>query len=173
MGNGWHGAATALFRREASRRRGCPAARRLRAVTIAFVVAAAGAAGCDESVADLAGPTTVEATFSGIQTAIFENGDPNGRSACTECHNTQFAQVNGGLDLSRQAAYASLVNVASRGKPGAVRVVPGNPASSYLVHKLEGRSDIVGVRMPISGPFLTAGQIAVISRWIELGARRD
>jgi hypothetical protein len=140
---------------------------------IVVLLVAVGAAGCDESITDVAGPTTVEATFSSIQTAVFENGDPNGRPPCTECHNTQFAQLNGGLDLTREAAYASLVNVASRGKPGAVRVIPGNPAGSYLIHKLEGRSDIVGVRMPISGPFLTPGQTAVIERWIELGARRD
>jgi urease beta subunit len=146
--------------------------RLLPAGAIVFVLAASAAA-CDESISDVAGPTTVDATFSSIQSSIFENGDPNGRPPCTECHNTQFAQVNGGLDLSRDAAYASLVNVASRGKAGAVRVVPGNPAGSYLIHKLEGRSDIVGVRMPVSGPFLTAGQIAVIQRWIELGARRD
>ena len=64
------------------------------------------------------------------------------------------------------------VGVASRQKAGAVRVVPGDPANSYLIQKIEGRSDISGVRMPIRGPYLTDGQVAIIKRWIELGARR-
>ena len=57
---------------------------------------------------------------------------------------------------------------------GAIRVVPGDPENSYLIHKLEGRPGIVGVRMPqIGPPYLTDGQILVIKRWIELGARND
>jgi len=145
----------------------------LRAGAIACIVAV-GTAGCDESLSDVAGPTpNLDATFGSIQGAIFETADSTGRPACTDCHNTRFASVNGGLDLSHDAAYASLVGVPSGAKPGAVRVVPGDAGNSYLIHKLEGRSGIVGLRMPISGPYLTTGQIAVIQRWIELGARRD
>jgi len=146
----------------------------LRTSALVFVLAAVGAAGCDESLSDLAGPTpNLEPTFSSIQTQIFENGDSSGRPACTDCHNTRFAIFNGGLDLSHDAAYANLVSVPSRGKPGAVRVIPGDGTNSYLIHKLEGRAGIVGLRMPTSGPFLTAGQIAIIQHWIDLGAPRD
>ena len=43
-----------------------------------------------------------------------------------------------------------------------------------MVHKLEGRSDIVGQRMPrTAGPFLTEGQIRIIRRWIDQGAQND
>ena len=53
-------------------------------------------------------------------------------------------------------------------------MAPGDPENSYLIHKLEGRPGIVGVRMPRgTGPFLTAGQITIIRRWIELGAHND
>jgi hypothetical protein len=45
------------------------------------------------------------------------------------------------------------VNAQSTGKPAAVRVVPGDPNGSYLIHKLEGRSDIIGSRMPVGTPF--------------------
>jgi hypothetical protein len=59
-------------------------------------------------------------------------------------------------------------------KAGAVLVVPGSPDESYMIHKLEGRSDIVGQRMPrTTGPFLTDGQVSIIRRWIELGAQND
>ena len=71
-------------------------------------------------------------------------------------------------------AYQNLVGVASVGKPGAVRVIPGDAENSYLVHKLEGRSDIVGMRMPrTAGPFLTEGQILIIRRWIDQGAQNN
>ena len=70
--------------------------------------------------------------------------------------------------------YGALVGVMSRQTPGAILVVPGDPDASYLIHKLEGRPDIVGVRMPRgTGPFLTEGQILVIRRWIETGAAND
>ena len=71
---------------------------------------------------------------------------------------------------STDRSLAALVNVPSRGRQGALLVIPGDPESSYLIRKLEGR-DISGVRMPQNGPpYLTTGQILVIRRWIELGA---
>jgi len=50
-------------------------------------------------------------------------------------------------------------------------VIPGDADNSYIIHKLEGRSDIIGVRMPRgNGPYLSDGQILVIKRWIANGA---
>ena len=130
-------------------------------------------AGCDESLSTLAGPTPqLKPTFSSIQTEIFENGDSSGRPACISCHNAA-GQFFTGLNLTHAVAYANLVNVASRGKPSAIRVLPGEPDNSYLIHKLEGGPAIVGLRMPLNGPYLTAGQIAVIRRWIEEGAANN
>jgi hypothetical protein len=78
---------------------------------------------------------------------------------------------SGGLNLLPGLSHSSLVGVASTGKPGAVRVIPGDPENSYIIHKLEGRSTIIGVRMPRgNGPFLTDGQILVLKRWISNGA---
>jgi hypothetical protein len=66
------------------------------------------------------------------------------------------------------------VNVRSVQKPNLFRVAPGDPDNSYIIHKLEGRADIVGLRMPRgTGPFLTDGQLLVLRRWIELGAKND
>lgn len=133
-------------------------------------------AACDENLSDLTGPTpNLQPTLSSIQSDIFDTTDSSGRLACTGCHTDAGGRTPaGGLNLRSGVAYANLVAVAGRGKPGAVRVIPGDPANSYIVHKLEGRADIVGVRMPRgNGPFLTQGQILVIKRWIELGARND
>lgn len=143
-------------------------------VGAAVLAVSIGTAACDESLPSVTGPTpNLVPTFASIQNDIFSAGDSSGRVACTNCHNAIGGRFNG-LDLSPAVSYANLVGVGSRGKPGAIRVVAGDPENSYLIHKLEGRPGIVGLRMPFSGPpFLTDGQILVIKRWIELGARND
>lgn len=139
---------------------------------IAALALALSTTGCDEPLSSITGPTPdLKPTFSSIQQNIFEAGDSSGRPACTNCHTT--GRTPAGLDLSSGAAYGALVGVPARNKPGAVRVVAGDPEASYVIHKLEGRSTIAGVRMPLGGPYLTQGQIDVIKRWIELGAKND
>jgi hypothetical protein len=128
---------------------------------------------CDEKLSDLTGPTpNLEPTFASIAQNIFQTTDSSGRIACTQCHSSSGGRVPPvGLNLEPGVAYANLVGVASRQKPELLRVAPGDPENSYLVHKLEGRADIVGQRMPrTAGPFLTEGQLMVIRRWIALGA---
>ena len=134
------------------------------------------AAGCDEKLSDVAGPTPgLAPTFASIQANIFESSDSSGRAACIQCHTRQGGRIPPlGLSLDHDAAYQNLVGVASPAKPGATRVIPGDAENSYMVHKLEGRSDIVGQRMPrTSGPFLTEGQISIIRRWIDQGAQNN
>ena len=140
----------------------------------ALVLAVAGVS-CDEKLSDLTGPTpNLEPTFSSIQREIFDTTDSSGRLACTNCHTNVGRNPSGGLNLVSGVSYANLIRVASTGKPGAVRVIPGDPDNSYIIHKLEGSPDIVGVRMPRgNGPYLTDGQILVIKRWIQEGARND
>ena len=141
-------------------------------LSAAALVLALAVASCDEKLSDLTGPTpNLEPTFSSIQREIFETTDASGRLACTNCHTNVGRNPTGGMNLVSGVAYANIVGVASTGKPGAVRVIPGDPENSYIIHKLDGRSDIVGVRMPRgNGPFLTDGQILVIKRWIANGA---
>jgi hypothetical protein len=135
----------------------------------------AACAACDEKLATLAGPTpNLEPTFTSIQRDIFETGDSSGRTACVSCHTSTGRNPSGGLNLNHDAAYDQLVGATSRAKPGAMRVVPGDPNASYMIHKLEGLPDIVGRRMPTNGPpYLTDGQVLIIRRWIETGAPRN
>ena len=134
-----------------------------------------GSVGCDEKLSDVTGPTpNLEVRFSSIQEQIFENSDSSGRSACIQCHNNQGQFFAARLNLTHAVAYDNLVNVAARNKAGAIRVIPGDPENSYLIHKLEGRADIFGLRMPQNGPpYLTDGQILIIQRWIDIGAPRN
>jgi hypothetical protein len=136
---------------------------------------ALGAAACDEKLSDLAGPTPgLTPTFASIQHEIFNTTDSSGRLACINCHTDQGRAPSGGLVLLEGRSYQALVGVASSGKAGATRVIPFDPDNSYIVHKLEGASDIAGSRMPRgTGPYLTSGQMQIIRRWIELGAKND
>jgi hypothetical protein len=144
----------------------------------AFAVAVAALAGsaCDEKLSDIAGPTpNLEPTLSSIQREIFSAPDSTGRAACTQCHTNigRNPSVPGFL-LQEGQAYQSLVGRASVNKPGAVNVIAGDPDNSYLIQKLEGRAGIIGLRMPRNGPpYLTEGQISIIRRWIQLGAKND
>jgi hypothetical protein len=141
-------------------------------VVLAF---AAGVTACDESLTSLAGPTpNLEPTFSSIQANVFESTDSAGRSACVNCHTNAGRTPAANLNLLHDVAYDQLVNRSSVEKAGLLRVAPGNPDNSYLIHKVDGRSGIVGVRMPQNGPpYLADGQIQIMRRWIELGAARD
>lgn len=145
----------------------------VRSFRVLLAAAALMAVACDEKLSDLTGPTpNLEPTFSSIAHNIFQTTDSSGRVACVQCHSTPGGRIPSmGLNLEPGAAYGNLVNVATREKPSLMRVPPGDPENSYLIHKLEGRTDIVGMRMPrTAGPFLTEGQIMVIRRWIALGA---
>jgi len=143
---------------------------------VCVVACASFVAACDEKLSDLAGPSpNLEPTFTSIQHEIFETTDASGRAACTNCHTDAGGRTpSGGLNLRHDIAYTSLVSVASRGKAGAVRVIPGDAGDSYIVQKLEGQPGIVGERMPrTGGPYLTEGQMSIIKRWIATGANND
>ena len=144
-------------------------------VAAALSASVVSLAACDEGLETLAGPTpNLEPRFSSIQQHIFETTDSAGRAMCTGCHTDQGRTPSGGLNLRHETAYAALVGVSSGQRPGVMRVAPGDPDNSYMVHKLEGHSTITGQRMPrTGGPYLTDGQMTIIRRWIQLGAPND
>ena len=143
-----------------------PFARSLRWGLLVAVSAVASGA-CDEKLSDLTGPTpNLQPTLSSIQSEIFSQ-------RCIGCHTGATRFLPGVMNLTQGNSYASLVGVASVQKPALMRVAPGDPENSYMVHKLEGRPGIVNARMPLNGTPLTDGQILVIKRWIELGAPND
>jgi len=147
-----------------------------RRTLLSVLLLAAAAYGCDEKLSDVTGPTPdLEPTFTSVQQQIFNTQDASGRQNCVVCHTDQGRTPAGpGLNLREGASYNALVGVASRGKPGATLVIPGDPENSYLVQKLEGAPGIVGERMPrTGGPYLTSGQLLVLRRWIQQGARND
>ncbi len=148
----------------------------MRHVLLPGVLALAfAAAACDEKLSSITGPTpNLSPTFSSIQQTLFSVTDPSGRLACVQCHSDEGRVPASNLVLLAGRSYQQLVGRASTSKPGATLVIPGDPDNSYLVKKLEGASDIIGLRMPRNtGPFLTEGQMRVIRRWIAEGAANN
>ena len=88
--------------------------------------------------------------------------------ASVSCHGAARA---GGLDLSPDAARASLLGVPASNHParaaGLLRVAPGNPADSFLFRKLMGAlAPGEGAAMPRVGGMLAPARIDLVRRWI-------
>ena len=109
----------------------------------------------------------IQPTLESIQNNVFT-------PICSACHTGPVSGMESdlpsGMDLSDvTASFNNLVNVASLEVPALLRVDPGDPDNSYLIHKLEG-TQAVGAQMPDGGPFLPQETIDVIRDWIQQGA---
>lgn len=104
--------------------------------------------------------------LSDLQASIFT-------PICSACHNGSGASLPGSMNLSTQAsAFAALVSVTSLEVSTLKRVNPGDPATSYIINKLEG-TQTVGSRMPLGGPFLDQATIDKVKSWIAAGAQNN
>jgi hypothetical protein len=92
------------------------------------------------------------------------------RCALPLCHSGPLPRE--GLNFTRaRGSYRDLVGVASTECPSSERVLPGSPASSYLIAKLEGSGPcFAGFPMPLGGPPLPAAELNAIIQWIAEGA---
>ena len=95
---------------------------------------------------------------------------------CLQCHAKEMPQAD--LVLEDGQAIAMLVGAKS-GQAPMLRVAPGDPGASYLVHKLKGTHlDVggAGMGMPLTeGRYtaLDARSITTVEQWIRDGARKD
>jgi hypothetical protein len=112
------------------------------------------------------GPDTIVLgpTLSAMQKFVF---DP----ICTQCHTGAAAPL--GLALDSGVARGNMVSVASVEIPAMFRVNPGNPDSSYVVWKIEGRAGIIGGQMPLGMQPLSADVITAFRGWIADGAEAN
>jgi cytochrome c553 len=89
---------------------------------------------------------------------------------CVACHLT--GEEQGGLGLTPKLAYNSLVGKAS-GQSGLLRVAPGEPERSYILHKLRGShldQGGSGARMPQGLEPLGPEDMGQLLAWIQAGA---
>lgn len=84
--------------------------------------------------------------------------------AMAGCHSGPVAML--GLDLTAQVYRHSTLGVASTERPDLQIIHPGSPDSSYLVKKVRGDEDIVGLPMPFSGERLNSEEIEAIEQWV-------
>ncbi len=119
-----------------------------------------------------AAASSCEGTLASIQVTIFD-------AKCVSCHGG--TTPSGGLDLSsaKGGAGARLVNASSLACRGAASadagdaglapfrslVAPGDPESSYLLHKIADPSPACGDPMPVGAP-LSAKEVACVRTWI-------
>jgi hypothetical protein len=92
------------------------------------------------------------------------------RCALPLCHTGPLPQA--GLSFMRpRRSFADLVGFPSIECPSVQRVLPGSPAGSYLITKLQGTGPcFTGLPMPNGGPPLPASELNTIIQWIAEGA---
>lgn len=93
---------------------------------------------------------------------------------CVACH----PAVNASLDLTAGNSYAEVVGAQALEAPDLVRVVAGDPDSSFLYLKVAGFAGLgdipaYGTRMPPSAPRLPADEIRILRDWIAQGAKNE
>lgn len=113
-----------------------------------------------------AAPAAAEVSFSKDLAPIF-------KGICANCHLT--GDEPGGMKLYPAAALASTVNVPSKESP-LLRIRPGDPAKSYLMHKLDGThldAGGEGERMPFGLAPLDDADRQKFRDWIKNGAKNN
>jgi hypothetical protein len=125
------------------------------AILVTFLASAAGCGGGEE------------VSYGEVQ-GVFD------KYGCTGCH----PGINPSLDLRGGRSYGNLVGVRALEDPRLVRVVAGDPGSSFLYLKLGGDAPVadipaIGSRMPPRAPAIDAADLELVRRWIEQGARNE
>jgi len=111
------------------------------------------------------GVIAADAKFAATVQPIFD-------ANCVACHQAGAAQQ--GLNLESGSSYAAVVNHRSA-VVDRVLVVPGSPATSYLMLKVLGTHGEVGgkgARMPMVGE-LSPTDVQALRDWIAAGAKND
>ncbi len=148
----------------------------------------AGATHCADSDCTFAPPTTTTTSTTSSTTSSTSTSLPPSWAAihaavigptCGACHGG-----SGGLSglADCNTGYANLVNVPSTEIPTMDRVEPGDPTTSWLMHKLDGTQGGFiaqcigggcGSSMPPAQPLLSSGVRNAIRTWITNGAIDD
>ena len=154
----------------------------------------AGAGDATTSVTSGGGATSVTTSTSDTSTSSSSGGNCADPTVCGSCNGVvSFAAdvepflaqacgatschkgVNGqaGLTLTVGKAYDELVNVpAMQCNDGRMRVLPGDPANSYILDKVLNVDVCSGKKMPTSSN-LSDPQVQLIADWICGGALND
>jgi len=134
-----------------------------------LLAGAAGCAGNGQGLDQDGQPSSPGTTANGPITADLQSIQDNVFTPiCSVCH--QGASAPEGLQLDAAHSYNMLVGMPSVEQPNLLRVKPGDPDDSYMVHKIEGLPGIDGGQMPLGETPLPQATIDAIRQWITNGA---
>jgi uncharacterized membrane protein len=120
-------------------------------------------AGIDVKIAGIAEPQADVAHDADARVTFFrEQVRPILADACFRCHNPAKDRLPGGLDLT------TIAGLLDGGMSGPA-IVPGRPEASLLIEAVRG-TDPEWIMPPGDGEALPEEQVAVLERWISLGA---
>lgn len=138
-------------------------------VAVLAAACAVGCAGNGEGLDQNGQPISAGGGSGGPITADFQSIQDNVFTPiCSKCH--IGASAPEGLQLDAAHSYNLLVDVPSVEEPSLLRVKPGDPDDSYMVHKIEGLAGIEGGQMPLGETPLPQATIDAIRQWITNGA---
>ena len=80
---------------------------------------------------------------------------------CFECHSHATSSAKGGLYLDSRSGW-------EKGGNSGPAIVPGEPDASLLIRAVRHADE--DLRMPPKGDRLTEEQVAILERWVSLGA---
>lgn len=135
----------------------------------------AGLDGGADGVSHVADANSSVAVDASVPVVTVRLSDVERRLFATSCSTFSVCHGDGspqkGMSLVAPT-YATLVSQPSTEVPTRLRVVPGDPARSYLFEKISTDTPASGKRMPPDQP-LDPAAIALVKAWIEQGARDD
>jgi len=108
----------------------------------------------------------MEPTFTGVTTHVFI-------PYCASCHTTEDVDEKGELDFETEEVYVQLIDVQAVEAPAQIRVIPGDPDNSFLIHKLENTQGFFegDVMPPPPSSTLDPELIQLVRDWIADGAQ--
>jgi hypothetical protein len=126
------------------------------------LVLALSSIACDEQSSE------VPPTFTELRERVLTPG-----CVFATCHKsgaTSAGMMN--LEGTDDEVHARLVDVPAAGITGRIRVIAGDPDTSYVMEKLTSDTPAAGERMPLDAP-LEPDRIELVRAWIEAGAAND